>query len=62
VQPSDHLGARRVGEAGQLVEMLVEVRGVGGSLAGGAHQEGAFGRGMDLDQGADAAASRGRDA
>ena len=35
-------------------EVLVEVGGVGGPLAGGAHQEGAFSGGMDLDQWADA--------
>jgi hypothetical protein len=58
VQPSDDLGARRVGQAGELIEVLVEVGGVSGPLAGGAYQESALAGGKDLDERTDAAASR----
>jgi len=58
VEPSDHLGTRRIRQAGELVEVFVEVGGVGGPLAGSADEQGAFGGGVDLDQGTDAAASR----
>jgi len=49
VGPAHHLGARRVGEPAELVEVVVHLGRVRGALARRADQEGALDRRLDVD-------------
>jgi hypothetical protein len=46
----DDLGTGCVGEPTELVEVLVDLRGIGGSLTGGTDEEGTLDGQLNLDE------------